>query len=149
MRRPSLVYSTSFIYASISSNPRSWRRWRFSSARGSGTVERINPGPWSSMVISTRSSEIAAYIRTVLAQAKRPAAFLQMVVDLDQLPQGGRGKMIDIGKIQQELGALARLNEFKQSLPDFVDIELVEDFTLAKFHDIDLLVLVLVFFNLK
>src|SRR5206468_8685879 len=62
------------------------------------------------------------------------------VVDVDQHAQGGRGEVVDLGEVQEDLGAVLGLDQGGEGLADLGDVGLVEDLAFDEVDDLDVLV---------
>src|SRR5207253_2740582 len=62
-----------------------------------------------------------------VAEDEAAPGLRQLLVQGDQLGQGGAGEVLDVGEIEQELAAAYLVHETEELLADDLDVLLVED----------------------
>src|SRR5262249_26881101 len=72
-----------------------------------------------------------------VAQHELAAGRLELLVQGDQLAQGGAGEVLDVAEVEQDLAAADLLDQAEELLADDLDVLLVENFAIDKVHDGD------------
>src|SRR5207253_10267579 len=77
-------------------------------------------------------------VRVDVAQDELAAGGLDLLVQSDELAEGGTGEIFDIAEIEQDLPAAELVHQAEEIFADFLNVLLVEDFLVDEVDDGDI-----------
>ena len=87
----------------------------------------------SSLVIS-KTSWICG---SMLHRMSRPAQCVDLLVERDELAQGGAGQILDVAEVEQQFAPAQFVDEAEELFADDLDVLFIEDFLVDEIDDGD------------